>query len=175
MEKKRLRFSDWLYSPSFVPIALAAMVVAMFASIVLTGGDQVLSHSGTDLSAEFVYWRQFGFDQLRAGHLALWNPHVFSGVPFMGGFQAALFYPPDWIYLILPLRTAINCEIVLHVFLIGLFTWAWLRRYDLHPLALLLGCTVTMFGGPFFLHHLSRAPRDSGLDGVDPADPAYRR
>src|SRR5208283_1589302 len=120
MERKWLRFSDWLHSPVFVPVALALMVVAMFANVVLAGGDQVLSHIGTDLSAEFVYWRQFGFDQLRAGHIALWNPHVFSGVPFMGGFQAALFYPPYWMYLILPLRTAINCEIVLHVFLLGL-------------------------------------------------------
>ena len=128
------------------------MTVAMFASVLFASGDQVLSHSGTDLSAEFVYWRQFGFDQLRAGHIALWNPHVFSGVPFMGGFQAALFYPFNWIYLIFPLRDAIDCEIVLHVFLLGWFTAAWLKRYDLHPLAVLLACTVTMFGGPYFLH-----------------------
>ncbi len=128
------------------------MTVAMFAQILFASGDQVLSHSGTDLAAEFVYWRKFGFDQLRAGHIALWNPHVFSGVPFMGGFQAALFYPFNWIYLFLPLGTAINCEILLHVFLLGLFTAAWLRRYGLHPLAVLLACTVTMFGGPFFLH-----------------------
>ncbi len=152
MERKWLRASDWLYSSLFVPTALALMVAAMFAKLVFAGGDQVLSHSGTDLSAEFVYWRQFGFDELRAGHIALWNPHVFSGVPFMGGFQAALFYPPNWIYLILPLRTAINCEIILHVFLLGLLTAAWLRRYELHPLAVVLACAVTMFGGPFFLH-----------------------
>jgi hypothetical protein len=123
----------------------------MFAGV-FASGDETLSHRGTDLSAEFVYWREFGFDQLRAGHIALWNPHVFSGVPFMGGFQAALFYPFNWIYLILPLRIAINSEIALHVFLIGLFTAGWLKRYELHPLAWLLACTVTMFGGPFFLH-----------------------
>jgi hypothetical protein len=152
MERKWLWPSARLNSPFFLPTALAAMTIAMFARVVFAPGDQVLSYAGADLSAEFVYWRKFGFDQLRAGHIALWNPHVFSGVPFMGGFQAALFYPFNWIYLILPLRTAINCEIVLPVFLLGLFTAAWLKRYELHPLAVLLACAATMFGGPFFLH-----------------------
>jgi len=124
----------------------------MFATVLFASGDQVLSSPVTDLAAEFVFWRKFGFDELRAGHIALWNPHVFSGVPFMGGFQAALFYPPDWIYLLLPLRTAINCEIALHVLLMGLFTAAWLKRYQLHPLAVLSACTMAMFAGPFFLH-----------------------
>ena len=118
----------------------------------VASGDQVLSKLPNDLSDEFVYWRQFGFAQLGTGHIALWNPHVYSGEPFMGGFQAALFYPLDWTYLILPLSTAINLEITLHVFLFGLFTAAWLKRYELHPLAVLLACTVTMFGGPYFLH-----------------------
>ena len=126
-----------------------------------------------DLSTEFIYWRKFGFGELRAGHIPFWNPHVFSGVPFMGGFQAALFYPFNWIYLMLPLRTAINCEIVLPVFLLGLFTAAWLRRYRLHPLAVLLACTATMFGAPFFLHiypgHLAPSMRWRGF--LDPAYP----
>src|ERR1700722_13656973 len=107
MERKWLRSSDWLYSPFFLPIALFALTIAMFAGGLLSAGDQILSSGSTDLSGEFVYWRQFGFEQLRAGHLALWDPHVFSGVPFMGNFQSALFYPPNWIYLVLPLHSAI--------------------------------------------------------------------
>ncbi len=87
----------WLRSAGFLPLALAALTLAMFAGVLLLPGDRVLSKFGEDLSTEFVYWRQFGFQELRAGHLVLWNPHVFSGVPFFGGFQAALLYPPDWI------------------------------------------------------------------------------
>ena len=136
----------------FHPLALLAMTIAMFGDVVLSRSDQILSHYGDDLSNEFVYWRQFGFEQLRAGHLALWNPHVFSGVPFLGGFQAALLYPPDWIYLVLPLAKAINLEIALHVFLLGLFMAMWTRRYQLHPLAVLFASSIVMFGGSFFLH-----------------------
>ena len=151
-EREPLRFTKWLNSPFFLPATMFLMTVGIFAKVMFSFEDLVLSSAGTDLPPEFVQWRKFGFDQLRAGHIALWNPHVSSGLPFMGGFQAALFYPPNLIYLILPLRTAINCEIALHVFLLGLFTALWLKRYELHPLAVLLACTVTIFSGPFFFH-----------------------
>ena len=133
-------------------LMLMVLTFAMFANVLLLPGERVLSDLGQDLSDEFVYWRQFGFQELLAGHLPLWNPHVFSGVPFLGGFQAALLYPPNWIYLILPLAKAINCEIALHVFLLGLFTSMWIRRYHFHPAAVVLASTSVMFGGAFFLH-----------------------
>lgn len=133
-------------------VTLLALTIAMFAPLLLLPGDQVLSDVRQDLAGEFVYWRQFGFEQLRAGHLVLWNPHVFSGVPFLGGFQPALLYPPNLIYLIFPLAKAINFEIALHVFLLGWFTSMWIRRYGFHPAACLLAATAVMFGGAFFLH-----------------------
>jgi len=142
----------WLQSTFFVPFVLLGLTLAMFGTALLSPGNLILSQPGGDLSTEFVYWRQFGFEQLRAGHIPLWNPHVFSGVPFMGGFQSALFYLPNWIYLVLPLPKAINCEIALHVFLLGLFMAMWTGRYHLHPLAVLLASAVVMFGGAFFLH-----------------------
>jgi len=142
----------WLSSSYLAAATLLVLTLAIFAPVLFASGDLVLSKIGTDLDGEFVYWRQFGFDQLRAGHLALWDPHVYSGVPFMGGFQADLLYPPNLIYLVLPLHTAINCEIALHVFLLGIFTMVWLRRFELHPLAILLACSVSMFSGPFFFH-----------------------
>ena len=138
------------YPPLYIPLALLAMVLAIFGRALFGPGGQVLSKVDTDISGQFIYWRQFGFDQLRAGHVALWNPHVFSGAPFMSAFQSALFYPPNWIYLILPLTRAINCEIVLHVFLLGFFMALWVRRYQLHPLAVLFACSLVMFGGPVF-------------------------
>ena len=40
--------------------------------------------------------------------------------PFFGSFQSALLYPPNWLYLILPIDRAVNADIVLHVLLTGL-------------------------------------------------------
>ncbi len=140
------------HSNLLIAVVLLILTLAMFGDVLLVPGDRVLSEPGADLSSEFVYWRQFGYQQLRTGHLALWNPHVFGGVPFLGGFQSALLYPPNLIYLILPLAKAINCEIALHVFLLGLFMSMWVQYYNLHPAAVLLASVSTMFGGAFFLH-----------------------
>lgn len=141
----------WLHSRLLVPLVLFGVTLAMFAGVLFLPGDQILSRLGEDTSNIWVYWRQFGFEQLRAGNLALWNPHVFSGLPFVGDFQTALLYPPNWIlYLTLPLAKAINCEFALHVFLLGLFMAMWVDYYKLHPLAVLLAACVVMFGLPFF-------------------------
>ena len=107
---------------------------------------------GTDLSAQFVYWYEFGFGQLAKGNLALWNPHIFSGMPFFGGFQSALLYPPNWLYLVLPIAKAINVSIALHVLLAGFFLYLWTYHRGLHPAACLLSSILYMFSGPFFLH-----------------------
>ena len=138
---------------------LALLTLCVFANILFFPHGRVLSASGWDLSSEFIHWRDFGFRELRAGHLPLWNPYSFCGTPFFGGFQSALLYPPNLLFLFLPLGPAINWSIALHVFLAGAFTWLWVRNRGLHPLACLLAATMFMFGGPYFLHifagHLS--------------------
>ncbi|HUO56806.1 MAG TPA: hypothetical protein VMV05_01385 [bacterium] len=70
----------------------------------------------------------------------------------MGNFESAILYPLNWAYLFLPLLTAINTGIVLHVFLAGLFTFLWAHYRGLHPLACFISGTVFMFGGTFYLH-----------------------
>src|SRR5581483_933546 len=115
-------------APAWLPIAgLALLTLAMFGDVLFAGGTRVVGMEGTDLYSQFVPWRDFGFRQLREGNLALWNPHIYCGAPYFGGMQAALLYPPNWIFLILSLATAINWSIALHVFLLGALMFAWLR------------------------------------------------
>ena len=136
-------------------IGVAVLLIALTACALgrsLFSRELVLSDSERDLALQFIHWRKFGFDELRAGRLALWNPHIYSGAPFFGGFQSALLYPPNWLYLCLPLVVAINVGIALHVFLAGFGMYLWTRQRGLHPLAALLGGVVFMFSGPFFPH-----------------------
>ena len=141
-----------IYSPWFLPAVLAILVVGVLGDILFGPSYRVLSSPTTDLANQFVYWRRFGFDQLRAGHLALWNPYSFSGTPFMGGWQAALLYPLNWTYLVLPLGRAMNLELMLHVYIVGLGMALWMRYHDMHPAAALLAAICVMFGGPFYFH-----------------------
>jgi hypothetical protein len=139
------------------PLLLAALLLAVttllaLGPVLFAGGGRVLSYEDADLARQFVPWRAFGFGEMRHGHLPLWNPHIYGGAPFFGGFQSALLYPPNWLCLALPLAPAINWGIALHVWMAGMFTFLWMRGRGLHPLACLLAGVLFQFCGPFFLH-----------------------
>ena len=50
--------------------------------------------------------RRFGWSAVRAGDLPLWNPHLLMGAPFLADPQTALFYPPNWLFAVLPAGAA---------------------------------------------------------------------
>jgi len=124
----------------------------LFGDVLFNGKGRVLSSPQSDLYIHFTAWRQFSFDQLRQGHLPLWNPHYLCGAPFFGNFESALLYPPNWLYLLFPLSAAINIGIILHVFLAGWFAFIWAKNRNLHPLSCLMVGAVYMFCGAFYLH-----------------------
>ena len=59
-----------------------------------------------DHSDYFVPLRYFTAEQIAAGSLPLWNPYNASGEPWSANPQTGLFYPPAWLFLILPFTTA---------------------------------------------------------------------
>ena len=130
---------------------LAGLVLAMFADVLLWPGTRVLGVENTDLGLHFLHWRSFGFGELARGNLALWNPHVYAGEPFFGGMQSALLYPPNVLFLVLPLPLAANWSIALNVWLLGAFTCLWAMRRGLHPFAAFVAGALAMFCAPHFL------------------------
>src|SRR5207248_1494328 len=105
-----------------------AVVLFLFGRVLLRRTDQVLGMPGLDTATMIVPFRQFGFGEIAKGNLPLWNPHIFSGTPFLGNFQSALLYPPNWLHLVLPMATALNWGIALHVAMSGWFVSIWCRR-----------------------------------------------
>jgi len=131
-------------------VAVAVLLAAtfgMFGDVLLAGDARLLSHDGDDLAQIFLYWQDFTSTEMRQGRLPFWNPHVYSGVPFLAGFQPALLYPPSWIGLPLSPVCAINVGIALHVFLAGLWVYVWTSRRRLHPAARVFAALVFMFCG----------------------------
>lgn len=137
----------WWVAPSI----FAALSLALFGDVLLAGAGRIVSAPETDLTMHFAASREFGFGALARGNFALWNPRMFSGYPYFGGFQPALLYPLNWPFLVLPLGFAINFSIALHVMLAGYFAYLWLRR-DLGELPAIAGGIAFMFCGRFFLH-----------------------
>jgi len=136
----------------FGALGLLALTLVMFFDVLFLPGDAVLSNGRSDLVSQFVHWRGFAVREILRGNLPLWNPHIYSGAPFLAGFQSALLYPLNVIYLVLPLAKAINWSIALHAFLGGLFFQLWALRRGLHPLACFMAGALFIFCAPHFLH-----------------------
>jgi hypothetical protein len=130
---------------------LALVTLVVLGDVLFFGDGRILSHGDDDLAKIFLAWQQFGFGELRNGNLALWNPHVYAGTPFFGGFQAGLLYPPNWLHLVLPPAPANNLFIALHVWLAGVGVYCWTAYRRLHPAACVLAGIVFMLGGAYFL------------------------
>lgn len=135
---------------AWTPLLLFILpVLVLFGPSLLPSTHQVISRVG-DLSTQFVWWREFGFGELQKGHLALWNPKLFCGAPFFGGFQSALLYPPNWIFLFLPMAFALNLSMAFHLFLAGAFTYLWAWERGNGRAASSMAGLIFMFSGAFY-------------------------
>lgn len=59
-------------------LALSALTLLFFWKIALTN----LILTGLDVFTYFYPYREYAAQAIRAGHLPLWNPYLFLGVPF---------------------------------------------------------------------------------------------
>ncbi len=127
------------------------VVLAVMGDLLFPGGTRILSAPGGGVDARFASLRAFTATSLADGQLPLWNPTVLSGLAHLGGFESGLYYPFNLVYRVFSVAPAVNFGIALHLLLIGLFTFLWLRRHFIHPLACIYGGVVTMLSGVFFL------------------------
>ena len=100
-----------------------------------------------DLSRYFYPLRFLMVEQVKAGHLPLWNPYIFCGFPLLATMQICFFYPLTVIYYLLPFNFAFNYYIILHYFLAAGFMYALLRHFKLCRSASFFGGMVFAFSG----------------------------
>jgi len=124
--------------------ALGIMTLAFFWKIALTN----LILTGLDLFTYFYPYRAYAAEALRRGHLPLWNPYLFMGVPLLANVQAAVFYPLNWVLAWLPAPKMVAWSIVLHIFLAGLFAYLYARlSVGLSRCGALVAAIILALGG----------------------------
>jgi hypothetical protein len=100
-----------------------------------------------DHSDYFQPLRLFTAQHLRVGRIPLWNPYNGSGEPWLANPQTAIFYPPAWLFVILPFSTAYVGYLFLHSLLLGGGAYLLFRR-NAAPLAAVGGAMALMLSGP---------------------------
>lgn len=85
------------------------------------------NHLLSDLVLQNYQWKAFIRESLAQGEVPLWNPHQFSGIPFLAAGQQSALYPLSVLYYVLPLTLAYGWFTVVNLWLAGAFMYAYLR------------------------------------------------
>jgi hypothetical protein len=125
------------------PILLAVLPFVVFAPA--TAMREVFA--AQDIQAYFYPYHVVPARMLANGHLPLWNPYVFSGMPLVGDGQTALFYPPNWLFFLLPPETALNLVVLLQFSIAGVGAYQWGRALGLWVVPATAGALAFMFCG----------------------------
>ena len=137
----------------------AASTLAALVLVLLLPGGLILASYDTDIIQQFAASRAFAAQTIAAGHLPLWNPYTYGGQPFLGGFESAVLYPPNLIFLLLPLARALNFSLLFHLILMGWGMERWAARRGLSDGAAALAGWILPLSGAVFPHvyagHLS--------------------
>jgi hypothetical protein len=124
-----------------VYLALALITVACMRTV---SGGRTLYWG--DILLYFQPMYSYGRHELLQGRVPLWNPYVLCGQPYLANPQMSLLYPA---FALLPLLSTWRFIVLMdgvHLFLIGLFMYAYLRRWARDSSAF-VGATVFMCSG----------------------------
>ena len=104
------------------PLVLYVSVVLLVfgRAIVPSAGEMIW---GDDIHRQYYFYRQFFNSFLRDGIWPWWNPYIFGGAPFIANPVVNIWYPPTWLFVILPINVAYSWHIALHIF------WAMMGMY----------------------------------------------
>ena len=102
---------------------------------------------GLDMRGLFYPWLSQAKAALQSGHLPLWDAQQFAGYPFLSNPQVALFYPPTWLIMVLPLEAGISLFILLHLWLAGVGMFQFIRAMQGTLLAAALAGIAFAFSG----------------------------
>ena len=133
------------FALGWVALVYALCVLSLGYSA-LGGGFLVSPHSDQYLAG--YAFREFAARSLRAGEgFPLWNPYLFGGVPFVAGMAGDIFYPTFLLRMVMPTDIAMTWSFILHLYLAGLFTYAFLRAMGFGFYPSLVGGMAYMMSG----------------------------
>ncbi len=103
----------------------------------------------SDLVLENYVWKQFIRESLADRQIPLWNPYLFSGLPFLAAGQHSALYPLSVIFYALPLAKAYGWFTAMQLALAGLSMYIYARVLRLNRFGSLLAGITYMFSAFF--------------------------
>ena len=132
-------------------IAYWLLATLVFTAWLVWGPTQIMN--GVDYGLTHHFFKIYLKNALWHGELPLWNPYTLLGRPFLADPEVAAYYPPTWLFIILPETFAYWLVSSLH-FAIGGWGMAKLAHEwgSFRPASIFAG--VAFIISPPFLGHL---------------------
>ncbi|MGH2719705.1 MAG: hypothetical protein ACRDJU_14175 [Actinomycetota bacterium] len=146
----RDRWWRWPWAVVLAPVVIFAKGLFGFALYAPQDGNQL-----------FIPWFLVSARSWLSGHLPTWNPWAQSGVPLLGSTQAGALYPPNLLFLVLPVVIANNLTVLITFLIAGLGGWLLARQLTSDRVAATVGGLG--FGlCAFFFSHLEHQSLNAG-------------
>jgi hypothetical protein len=136
----------------FLPnLLLAVMTVLVFWKVIFHPEFTLLV--GSDMASSYYPWFDVASFWLKRGVLLLWDPYVYAGKFNMGELQPGLYYPLNWLFMLLPSKTGgasldgMQALIILDYFLAALFTHLLARSVGISRAGAYLAAASFAIGG----------------------------
>lgn len=122
-----------------------AVVVAALYPGILSGAR---SFCARDIQLFYYPMWRYAAEQLRAGHLPLWNPLTAFGAPFLANTAACVLYPLNALWQVGDFSYGFNLYLLTHIVLAGFFTYLWMRDWGAGADAAFLAGLAYALSGP---------------------------
>ena len=122
-------------------LILTAMALLFFARFLRTDTIFLMR----DLFLKHYPLHIYSREILRHGALPLWNPYTGCGEPFLANIESAVLYPPNLLYLLLPVTLATALLVIFHTWLTAVAGYALCRVWRISRLGSLLAATMLSF------------------------------
>lgn len=127
------------------------LALVLFAAVVLLFGEFIFSDQmlhGSDTINAGIFFRHFYVDYVNThGAVPVWNPYIFGGLPFIDAFHGDIFYPFSVLKFFGNFYRMLGINLVLHIFLAGIFMYFTARQFRLSRVASTLSAVAYMFSG----------------------------
>ncbi len=147
-QKRPARLPDAL-----MPGLFALLVAAFFWRLI--SGDVYMPADGGDLGSFLYPTYHFIQQSLKAGVWPLWNPYIYSGVPFAAEVQSGVFYLPHLLRFLLGGEIAyrdMEWLVMGHIWWAGVTMYALARGLRFNRYAATLAGVAFMFSDLFIIH-----------------------
>lgn len=124
-----------------------SFILALAISIVLLGMQPPITQA-VDYRLMHRFYKFYLRTTILSGELPLWNPYIALGRPFLADSETATFYPPNWIFILLPETPALFGFLTFHFWLAAFFVIKLARRWGAPHIAAIVLAFVWLASGP---------------------------